>query len=300
MSLPAKADLLVIDSRRARFGRALLIVRERGWLLAAAGVVVLSVIFVLLGRWQFGRHEAKVLRAERIDTNYSAPVAALHDLLPEPPSALAPGDQWRPVRAVGVYDEAGTVLVRNRPLDGVYGYEVIVPLRLAGGGVLLIDRGWIPNGSTGARPDQVPAPPSGTVTVTARLRPGEPGVDRRPPPGQELRIDLARITPRIGAAVYQAYGVLAAETSRPSVAPTLLPRPDTGLGPHQAYAIQWWGFAVAAYAVFFHYLSREVLARPSTPGGDRFGRESVAGRSPARRNRRPELTDEQWEDSLHG
>ena len=48
------------------------------------------------------------------------------------------------------------------------------PLRTDTGQILIIDRGWLAPGNDQPEPDEVPAPPTGTVTVVARLMPGEP------------------------------------------------------------------------------------------------------------------------------
>jgi cytochrome oxidase assembly protein ShyY1 len=240
----------------------LAVLREPYWLRAALVVVLLSVAFVLLGRWQWGRHEGKVARAEQIDSGYDAPAVALQQLLPHPAGPLPAGTQWRPFRARGSYLPADGVVVRNRPNEnGEFGYEVVVPFRVEGGPVLLVDRGWIPNGESGARPDSVPAPPSGVVTVVARLRPSEPGA-RDAPPGQAERIDVPRLTVGLGApAVTGAYAVLAAEHPTTPEAPALLPRPDEDLGPHLAYAIQWWLGVVVVYVLLVVYASKEAQRR---------------------------------------
>ena len=283
-------------------GAVLRVLREPFWVRAAAVAVLLAVAFVLLGRWQWGRHEGRVTVAERIDRNYDAVTVDLPALLPDPTGPLPAGDEWRPVRVVGSYLPGGGVLVRNRPLDGVFGYEVVVPFRPADGApVLLVDRGWIPNGASGARPDAVPPPPPGTVTVVARLRPTEPPEDRAAPPGQELRIDVPRITAALGAsAVTRAYGVLASEEPRPATAPTLLPRPDGDLGPHLAYAVQWWGGAVALFVLLVVYAAKEAGRRAAGegPGEGRAPGQASVARPPAwkARSRRRGLTDEEWED----
>ena len=283
------------------------VLREPFWVRAALAVVLLSVACVLLGRWQWGRHEGKVAAAGRISHNYDAAPVDLAAVLPDPTATLPAGDEWRPVRVVGTYLADRGVLVRNRPLDGVYGYEVVVPLRPANGGpLLLVDRGWIPAGASGARPDAVPPPPAGTVTVVGRLRPTEPPDDRSPPPGQELRIDVPRITgPIVSAlgapAVTRAYAVLATEDPRPPDSPSLLPRPDGDLGPHLAYAVQWWAGAAVLYVLLIVYAGKEA--------GRRAGGEAAPGtlpgpapRAPGRlapwqaRSGRRGLTDEEWED----
>jgi cytochrome oxidase assembly protein ShyY1 len=266
---------------------AIALVRERGWALALVGVVALSVVFVLLGRWQYERHAAKVERRDRIAANYDATPVPLRDVLAGPNQQLDPAREWTPVTVTGQYRAESTVLVRNRPLDGRYGFEVLVPLQQDDGRVLLVDRGWVPNGTTGAeRPDAVPPPPLGSVEVTVRLRPGEPGLDRTPPAGQQLRIDLPRIADQLGdplgSTLYPAYGVLSTERPAGAAGLQLLPRPSVGLGINLAYAIQWWAFAVAAYLVLNHYLLREVRRRAGTT-------------APVRRR----SVDEEYEDRLN-
>jgi cytochrome oxidase assembly protein ShyY1 len=241
---------------------AVRLLREPMWRRALLGVIVLSVAFVLLGRWQWHRHEYKVARADRIVGNYSAPAVPIQQLVPDPQRRLPAGLEWRPVQVRGTYDTADTVLVRNRPLNNDTGYEVLVPLRAITGAVLLVDRGWVPAGATAERPDAVPAAPPGTVDVVVRLRRPEPPEGRAPPPGQAESIDVARIARRLGEPlVYSGYGVLAREVPRPQPTPTLLARPSTDLGPHLAYAIQWWGFAVTAYVLLVTFAVREAQRR---------------------------------------
>lgn len=280
--------------------------REALWLRLLFAVAVLSAAFVLLGRWQLHRHEAKVARNAVIDANYTRAPGALADLLPSTSAALPAARQWTPVRVTGRYERGSGVLVRNRPLNGDYGYELILPLRTATGAVLLVDRGWLPPGEDFVRPASVPDPPPGQVTAVVRLRPGEPPLDREPPAGQELRIDVRRIAARIGGDVYRgAYGVLASEDPAPATAPTLLPRPDQSLGPHLAYAFQWWLGAVAAWFLLGRYALREARQRghapgtPGTPGHVSPGRAGVVRVRP-RRPRRREPTDEEIEDAATG
>jgi cytochrome oxidase assembly protein ShyY1 len=241
---------------------ALGLLRQPLWARVALAVVLLSVAFVFLGRWQYGRHEAKVARNQRIDANYAAAPVPLAAVLAGPASALPDARQWTPVQVTGSYQPDATLVVRNRPLQGVFGYEVLVPLRLPSGAALLIDRGWIPPGGTYVKPDSIPAPPTGTVTVVTRLRPGEPADGHPPPAGQLDSVDLARLATAAGGEVYRGgYGVLARETPTVPTAPTLLPRPNEDLGPHLAYAFQWWLGAVAGYVLLGVYGLREARTR---------------------------------------
>jgi cytochrome oxidase assembly protein ShyY1 len=276
----------------------LAVLREPYWLRMGLLVVLLSVACVFLGRWQWGRHEGKVAMAHQIDTSYDAAPVPLSRLLPDAAGALPGNDQWRPVRESGRYLPSEGVVVRNRPnADGEYGYEVVVPFRIDSGPVLLVDRGWIPNGASGARPDTIPPPPAGEVTIVARLRPSEPpGDSPPPPPGQAQRIEVPRLTAPLGVpAVTHAYAVLASEDPAPATAPAVQPRPDEDLGPHLAYAIQWWLGAVVVYVLLVVYARQEAQRRAGTDQGGR----AVAGAArpaPSRRSGRRELTDEEWED----
>lgn len=278
----------------------------RRWLgLLAVGLVVATAC-VLLGRWQWGRYEHRAAVAAVVEANYDAAPVPLLDLLPGASDPLDPADEWRPVTVTGRYADGGTVVLRNRPVEGTPAVHVLAPLVVEtpdGPAVLVVDRGWVPAG-TEAQPDGVPAPPAGDVDVVVRLRPTEPA-GRQGPPGQTYRIDPDGVLAAGGAdadvlalPTMAAYGVLAAE--QPSAARTLttLPPPDTGLGPHMSYAFQWWAFAVGAVVGVVVLARRERTAvgsaapaagrAPATPEG--------APPRPAQRQRRPTAEDE--EDAL--
>jgi cytochrome oxidase assembly protein ShyY1 len=252
------------------------------------------VAFVLLGRWQFHRHEAKVDRRDRVAANYGAAPVPLDAVLAGPSAALPQAREWTSVRVRGTYDVTRTLLVRNRPFSGQYGYEVVVPLRLPDGSLLAVDRGWIPFGESATRLPEVPAAPGAQVEVVVRLRPFEPADGAYEVPGQLRRISAGEVAAEVPGTLYRAYGVLAAEQPRPAVAPRLLPRPDTDLGPHLAYTWNWWGFAVAAYLLLFYYALREVQNRRLTALGV-DPEEAAAARK--ERARRRKVRDEDVEDA---
>ena len=225
------------------------------WLLA----VVFATACVFLGRWQLHRYQAKHDKAALVARNYDAAPVPLATLLAGPGARFDRQQEWRKVSVRGTYDAAATVLVRNRPhtgngADAVYGYEVVVPLRLDDGTALLVDRGWLPNGSTGSTPgeapDAVPAPPSGPVQVVARLKPSEPAraasANGPLPRGQVGSVAVREIGALAGYPVYPAYGVLVSETPAAATAPALLDRPvvDGGEGINASYAVQWVVFAL--------------------------------------------------------
>lgn len=216
---------------------------SRRWLTMLTIALVFAFACLLLGRWQWHRHEAKTARAERIDNNYLARPVPLSAAMPRPGANLPLPQEWTPVTATGRYAADQVMLVRNRPHNGVYGYEVMVPLRLADGRSLLVDRGWIPNGRTAAEPSRTPATPAGETTVTGWLRPGEPSMGRTMSNGQLASINLTEAGAQTGTPLYGAYLIRRAEVVPPGERiehPQALEKPDTGKGPHLAYALQWW------------------------------------------------------------
>ena len=234
--------------------------RSRRWLGFLALAAAFAVAAVLLGRWQWHRHEDRVANADRVNAHYDAPPVPLASVLASPDSPMTQAQEWRRVTATGQYRPDSLLLVRNRPHEGVYGYEVLVPLDLTGGGTLLVNRGWVPNAESAATVPDVPATPSGTVTVTGWLRPGEPDLGRDLPPGQLASVNLADARAQIGTDLYDAYLVRGAEVGtagQPIEAPAALERPDTDLGPHLAYAVQWWLAVPAGFVLEFFGVRRE-------------------------------------------
>lgn len=230
----------------------------RRWLAWLAVALIVSVACVLLGRWQWHRWESKHAMQSQISDNYDAAPMSLPSILPKPTSPLPDHREWSQVRMSGTYDAEHRLLVRNRPYDGQFGYEVIVPFRLADGGTVLVDRGWVPNGPNAATPPQVPATPGGTVELVGWLRPGERELDRAPITGQVSSINIADVERQAGADLYDStYVLMRSERTAAGTAPArpqALEKPDQGsaAGINLSYAIQWWvgALAVPAYVLF--------------------------------------------------
>ncbi|MEX5268815.1 SURF1 family cytochrome oxidase biogenesis protein [Kocuria sabuli] len=225
-----------------------------GWLLLACAAAALS---LYLGGWQMDRNDHLVGENTKVTQNYRAePLTG-----DEASAQFAAHDErlsWHPVELTGEYLPEDQVLVRNRPQNGRVGYEVLVPFRTEGGDVVVLDRGWIPTGSAAnGMPDEVPEPPAGEVTVTARLRPGEPVVDRGAPEGQIATIELEELQERWGRSTgTAAYAEVFAEDPAPSVAPAPPPEPEIDSGPHLSYSLQWYAFA-ALFFVAYGYAARQ-------------------------------------------
>jgi cytochrome oxidase assembly protein ShyY1 len=262
--------VLSMPTSLGRYGRQVLrVVTSRRWLQWFAVAAIFAVACIFLGRWQWGRHEDKVARAQRIDSHYAASPVPLSQAMPSPDASLPQAQEWTTVRATGRYAAAHVMLVRNRPNNGVFGYEVLVPLELTNGSALLVDRGWIPNGPSAAQPSPIPATPTGPIQVTGWLRVGEPSLGRKMSNGQLASINLAEARAQSGTSLYGAYLIRRSEagpTGEHIQAPSALAMPDTDLGPHLAYALQWW-LAVPAGLIFVFLAARREYRDSAEPLG---------------------------------
>lgn len=228
------------------------------WLGALLLAIVYAVAAYHLGGWQYGRHTAKVERNERITAHYTAAPVPVESVLTPAPMPLAA--EWTKVTAHGTF-EPQTLVARGRTLDGDVGYEVLAPLRLDSGAVVLVDRGWIPLGEQGAADIPAYAPvATGPVSVTGWVRPGEKSRDKASTPGQIASISLddaasALHTPLLGGYLLVAEDV--ADPTSSAQGPRPLGRPDRSLGAHQAYAYQWWMTVPLGFVLIFFGLRRE-------------------------------------------
>ncbi|MET7639041.1 SURF1 family cytochrome oxidase biogenesis protein [Streptomyces sp. NPDC005438] len=224
----------------------------RQWVILTLVGLALIPAMVRLGFWQLHRHEARVAHNDQIAAaldRATVPVDRLTGVGREVPGR----DRYRSVRASGTFDTAHEVVVRQRTAadESSIGYFVLTPLRQSDGSRLLVNRGWIPAGDDLTRFPDVPAAPRGEVTVTGRLMPDETtassGIKDREglPSRQVMLMNSRQLAREVSGPVLGGYVQLTDLSPKPSGRqPELVPSPDhDSIGPHMAYAVQWWLFA---------------------------------------------------------
>ena len=213
--------------------------------------VALCLVFVRLGHWQWDRGVHRQAEWDAFARGADAPL---------PLGDAGPGfaGAFPAHRRGGRWDAAHQFLLDNRSHGGLPGYEVLTPLQLTDGRVLLVDRGWVPvhrlarpaaGHRAGGRRDR--------VALTGRL-------DNLPVGG----LALGHAAPAADAlwpkvTSFPTFAELAAALAHP-VAPWMLQLDPAsvdgyvrdwqppGLPPlrHFSYAIQWWGFAVTLLVIW--------------------------------------------------
>ena len=234
------------------------------WIAYVGIAIVFAIACAFLSHWQLSKNADRSEQLAIISRNYDQKPVPLADLLPAG-ATLEPTDQWRPVSMTGQYVADQQILARFRVHDGTAAFDILVPFRLTDGRVVLIDRGWEPPGNTQAVPDSIPAPPSGTVTVVARLQPGEavPPNGKDAPAGQVPSINLPLVAQKAGVTGLDtgAYGTLVSESPAPASAPQPMESPSNDPGPYLSYGVQWILFAVMAFVFLWYVIRFERRAR---------------------------------------
>lgn len=238
---------------------------SRRWVAMALVAVLVASVCIMLGRWQWNRHETRAAANELVTSNYDAAPVALETLVGQPGS-VPPEEVWRPVELSGRW--AGEqVVLRNRPVEGSDSVRVLSVLRVAegvgeadtaeDGALVVVDRGWLPEDDLADVPS-----PQGERALVGRLRVAEGGDERVAPVGQVFSIDPPAVLAAAGVAedapVLDGYVIADAVDEAGGDAPLQpFPRPETDPGPHLSYAFQWWVFAAGALGGVGYLARRE-------------------------------------------
>ncbi len=242
--------------------------RSLGWQSLCVGLAL--ALLMSLGFWQLRRLEWKEALVARVEARTKlAPV----DLPPLGDwRGLAADDyDFRHVQMQGRFDFSGLALVFSQAPPGVGmepGFLVLTPLRLQSGGVVLVNRGFVPQSKAAAGGWR--SRPEGMVTITGLMRAPQARNSFTPAddPGKNQWYTLDPVT--IGAALKLAEAapfLVQQDSSGDSWVPgsddllrvsTTAPEIPNN---HFSYAVTWFGLAVALAIVFAFYARGRLASR---------------------------------------
>lgn len=243
-------------------------------LVPALLIVIVMAVTIRLGFWQRDRaHQKEALQAQitRYENASPQPVGAA-------PLALK-AIEFHRVRAKGTFMPERTVYLDNRPYNDQPGFYVVMPLKLEGGGYVLVNRGWLPRNIEDRERIAPYLTPAGPVEVEGIAR---ADASRAFELGAGGSAAHQKIRQNLGVASY------AAETGLP-LQPFVIqqtgfvpafkdglvrdwPVPVADVERNYGYMLQWWGMAVAALG-FGLYAARRAATKE---------RSGERGREPAR------------------
>ncbi len=233
-----------------------------GWLALAVVVIAFTYLcFTVLAPWQLGKNTRTSRENSQIERSLATPPVPLKTLVSQQGLSV-PDTQWRRVTATGHYLPDVQVLARLRVVDSAPALEVLAPFVADGGPTVLVDRGFV-------RPEQdsrlpaIPAPPRGTVTITARLRDSEPTV-----PGKEpvldngvreiYSINTDQVAKLAGVGLAGSY--LQLVDGQPGGL-GVIGVPHLDAGPFLSYGIQWITFGIVAPILLGYFVVSEIRVR---------------------------------------
>lgn len=234
-------------------------VLSRRWIAFAVFVVLLTATMVRLGVWQWTKGEHRAEQNVQIAKHLSADPVQLDDVVvagDDVPAEL----EWTRVTVTGVFDTDAQVSVRYAQRDGQPGVDVVTPLVLSDGTAILVDRGWMRTANNGTKPEALPNPDPGTVTIEGWLRRNSDAPDRAvvPVDGQVRAIDSRAWSEATDLELRS--GFINAQSPE-QVGLVAEPQPELGTGPHKFYGIQWWFFAALAFFGLFWFARAEAIER---------------------------------------
>lgn len=228
-------------------------------LAAAAFALTLS-----LGNWQTRRAAQKLaIEAQWDAAEQAAPLELGARELP------APERLPLRVRLRGEFDHAKSVWLDNRQLDARPGLWVVTPLRLHGGTVVLVNRGWIARDAADRARRPPIGEPAGPVTIEGlavthapRLLELGEGGHAGPLPAIWQNLDYAQYETVSGLAVARLV-VQQTSDSNDGLARRWV-RPASGVDKHRGYAFQWYSLAALIALLTLFFGTRAWRARTAT------------------------------------
>ncbi|WP_134321957.1 SURF1 family protein [Cumulibacter soli] len=241
------------------------------WIAGFLALLLAAAIMVRLGYWQWDRGQQKSAANDAVQAAQQRDPVPAGDLIPATAeNAPAAADEWSQVTISGEYDPANTVLIRQRSFEGGVGFEVVVPFHGEDGVTYLIDRGYVLATGGAAQEPDVPAPPTGTVTVTGIVKraydaPADATRVEQVGSYDSVRaLDPAVLSASFGQPLAGGYIIASDEQlADGSVIEDInrIPPPELSDGPHLSYAVQWWIFAAMTLFVFGYLARREAITR---------------------------------------
>ncbi|GAB2185632.1 SURF1 family protein [Roseibium sp. LAB1] len=239
-----------------------------------AAIAALAVL-LNLGFWQLDRLAWKEDLIEQVKVGVSSPPVAA----PEPAAwaDLAPADDYGHVRINGRFLEGAvfyyTALAEPAGTVGGPGVMVYAPFETDQGWVVLVNRGFLPQGLDKTLREKAIAPPDGAWELTGLLRLSEKPNWTTPEPGKEDRIWFARDTD----AMAEELGLDPAKLAPYSVDLDAAFTPPSGLpqagetivhfkNDHLGYALTWFGLAATLIGVYLTYAASILWPRKRQAG----------------------------------
>lgn len=219
---------------------------------ATIATLIAVVVLGALGNWQMERltwKNALVAAAETRSEQSPVLLATVLDAAPDE-------REYMHVWARGVFDYAHEAYLFSHLEDGRTGFQVLTPLELVDGRIILVDRGFVPPKMRAPETRKLNAP-EGLQTISGLVRNTQPAETFTPVPSYAERVWYSRDVADIGQVLgleFAAPLVLTADAT-----PDLDGFPEGGhtrltfKNDHLSYALTWFSLAVVLLGVYLAF-----------------------------------------------
>jgi len=219
-------------------------------LIPFVAAAILVAIGLSLGQWQTRRAAEKIAIEEKLQARQAAPALQL-GAAPANLDAL----EYRRIIVRGEFLRDWPVYLDNRPYNGVAGFYLLMPFRIAASNRhVLVARGWIPRNVADRTKLPPVVTPAGTIEIegTARKSVGQVmqlgSVNALLPNAILQNIDIASFAASSKLDMQSIFLEQLTDTQDGLVRDW--PLPSTGVDKHRGYAFQWYALAALAFIFF--------------------------------------------------
>jgi len=220
-------------------------------------VTLLSVaVLIGLSAWQLQRLSWK----EKLIADYEAAQQVEPIAFATLPEAELNAQEYRRVTVSGEFLHAKELHLGGRRYYGKTGYQLLTPLQLENGEILLVNRGWVPTEfkEQSTRPTSLP---EGIVTLTGMVRTPKPAgwltPDNHPEKNFWFTADIPAMATHTGLELLPVT-VEIVDAANPR---DHFPAPSDGnivmRNDHLGYALTWFSLAIAALVMFWFRFCRK-------------------------------------------
>ncbi|MFY9288833.1 MAG: SURF1 family protein [Alphaproteobacteria bacterium] len=212
--------------------------------------LITCIVFITLmglGTWQVHRLQWKENLVAEIE-------ARLHQDPVDVTAIIDPvHSEYTPIRASGTLRNDHELYINGISLDGVGGYHVLVPLEMKSGRHLMVDRGWVPyeKRDPATRKEGLV---EGPLRITGLLR--LPHTSWMRPPNDPLKnqwysLDLPSMAKAMGVTGFFPFVLEASAEATPQGGYPIAGQTRIKIvNNHFAYAVTWYGLALAILVIY--------------------------------------------------
>lgn len=226
---------------------------NKNWLIFTIVILLACGISIRLGIWQYQRHESRILFNQSITQALEKDPIALNQINEE---ALG----WQKVFIEGSFEAQSQQLVRRKYFEGKLGFWVVAKFITQDNRVVLVNRGFVPVSGAATITPNIPAPKESTSLIEGFIQPLESEFERAPdiPFGQASAINFQQF-----GLTESDYRYFIHQSNTDSELSAIMP-PEISNGPHLAYSLQWFAFAVMIVIGWITITRKDLLEQSSS------------------------------------